>query len=63
MWWCRIYCNESKSSVIVYISCNSCLIWKDNNQKVLNLTKIYKMDRNCFWKIVKKYKAKKHKNQ
>jgi hypothetical protein len=37
------------------------LIWKDNNQKVLNLTKIYKMDRNCFWKIVKKYKAKKHK--
>jgi hypothetical protein len=37
------------------------LIYKENNQKVLNLNKIYKLDRNDFWKIVKRYKSKKTK--
>ncbi len=32
------------------------LINKDNDLKTLKLTKIYKMEKNAFWKIIKKHK-------
>jgi hypothetical protein len=37
------------------------LINNDNNKKLLNLNKIYQLEKNVFWKIVKKHKAKKRK--